>query len=167
MITRGPGSPLNMEYLLKHFMPQSFWWMPSHDMDFVLDFKDWQSIRKVWSALLEMELPDIRMRNSAATSHSSEPVGLPPEFNGYLEKIYRREQAYRQRISHGGEHASLLEAIEEARRDHGPIDKPGKALSHLRTSGGKPLWLMSATNRSAVARASARRSYCHAKQHSG
>ena len=104
----------NIKYLLRHFMPQSFWWVPPQDMDFVLDFKDWQSIRRVWSALLDIELPDIHLRNSAMSSHSSETIRMPPEFNDYLEKIYQSERAYQRRISHGDEHAPLLEAIERA-----------------------------------------------------
>ena len=94
-------------YLLKHFMPQSFWWLAPQEMDFILDFENWASIRKVWSALLEVELPDIHMRDSRALNIGR--VVLPDAFKSLLEKIYEHEQEYARRARRGDEWMALLE----------------------------------------------------------
>ena len=94
-------------YLLNHFMPQSFWWLAPQEMDFILDFENWSSIRKVWSALLEVELPDIHMRDSRALNLGR--VVLPDAFKSLLEKIYEHEQEYACRARRGDEWMALLE----------------------------------------------------------
>ena len=94
-------------YLLRHFMPQSFWWLAPQEMDFILDFENRPAIRKVWSALLEVELPDIHMRDSRALNIGR--IVLPDAFKSFLEKIYEHEQEYARRARRGDEWMALLE----------------------------------------------------------
>lgn len=102
-------------YLLRHFMPQSYWWVTAQNMDFVLDFRNWHAIRKVWSALLDTNLPDLHLRNSKALKNSSE-APIPREFGRFLEKVYVREQAYALRAENGGEAQAMLQSIKPLAR---------------------------------------------------